>query len=101
MGGTTFSCTAQGGTVGEAFHNAVEQALYDYGHAGYTGTIAECEGYTVIQSLPLTMAEAVNLGNKLIDDDDPRINDKWGPAGAIYVNEEGQDPWYFFGWASC
>jgi hypothetical protein len=98
MGGTTFSCTASGADVAEAYQNAVDQAQYDYGHAGYTGTIAECDGYVLIQPTPMSMEAAVGLGEQLIRDGDPRIDDKWGPAGAIPL---GDGRWYFFGWASC
>jgi hypothetical protein len=34
----------------------------------------------------------------LLEDDDPRVADKWGPAGCIKV-AEGE--YLFFGWASC
>lgn len=98
MGGTTFECTAQGATVQEAFDAAVKQAQYDHGHSGYTGTIAECDGFVVITLGPLTLADAEEMGNDLIHRDDPRISDKWGPAGAIPLQDGG---WYFFGWASC
>ena len=61
---------------------AVEQAAYDYGHAGYTGTIAEKNDYVIVSGkLPLDEAEA--LADEMISDDDHRITDKWGPAGAI------------------
>jgi len=98
MGGTTFSCTAEGTTVKEAYDAAVEQAYYDFGHAGYTGTIAECSGYTVCSTEPMAQEAAEKLGWELIDKDDPRISDKWGPAGAIPLDDGS---WYFFGWASC
>ena len=89
MGGTTFSCTANGETVREAYDKAVEQAQWEYGHAGYTGTIAECDGYVVIQQEKLTLPLAEELGEKLIDADDQRISDKWGPAGAIPLIDGG------------
>jgi hypothetical protein len=34
---------------------------------------------------------------KLIDDCDPRVDDKWGDAGCIHVKD---DEYLFFGWAS-
>jgi hypothetical protein len=99
MGGTTFECTAKGDSVREAYDEAVRQAQYDYGHSGYTGTIAECDGYVVIDSAgPMDLDQASAFGRKLIDEDDRRISDKWGPAGAIALADGS---WYFFGWASC
>lgn len=41
MGANEFTTTGTGPTVNQAFGAAVDRALYDYGHAGYTGTIAE------------------------------------------------------------
>jgi hypothetical protein len=98
MGGTTFQCTAHGKDVAEAFNAAREQALYDYGHAGYTGTIAEKHDWVMCAEQPLPAVEAYNLANQLIDASDPRVDDKWGPCGAIQLAEGG---WVFFGWASC
>ncbi|MGW5267165.1 hypothetical protein ACWEQ4_00805 [Rhodococcus sp. NPDC003994] len=97
MGAVDFTASAAGKTVEEAFAAATEQARYDYGHAGYTGTIAEKHSFTVIERTPQDPAAAAELAWKLIDDDDPRIHNKWGPAGAIAVTE---NRWLFFGFAS-
>ena len=48
MGAEQFETTASGETADKAFWNAVQQAQYDYGHAGYTGTIAEKGEYKMI-----------------------------------------------------
>jgi hypothetical protein len=83
-----------------AFANARDQAAYDYGHAGYTGTIAE-KGSTVNVSGLLSLDEAYALADKMIREHDDRISDKWGPAGAIPVtNGTETTGWVFFGWAS-
>jgi hypothetical protein len=102
MGGTVFETKAKGKTAAEAFAAAREQAQYDRGHSGYTGTIAEKHEFTMI---PFD-GKAPNGGTetldqfiaRLIDADDPRICDKWGPAGCI-KSSEGE--FVFFGWASC
>jgi hypothetical protein len=88
--------------VDAAFRAAVAKAQYDHGHSGYTGTLAEKENYVIIQDTPLTLHEAGILAEKLIDDCDDRIDDKWGPAGAIPVcSKDGKTiGWLFFGWAS-
>lgn len=98
MGATEFFTDTTKGTVGEAFAAAVAQAHYDYGHAGYTGSIAEKDGWVVITTTPMTHKAAHELADQLMDAEDPRIDDKWGPAGAIPI-DTGE--WLFFGWASC
>ena len=40
MGANEFTTKANGKTAKDAFRIAVEDAKYNYGHAGYTGTIA-------------------------------------------------------------
>jgi hypothetical protein len=85
MGALTFETDAEGADVAKAFQAAVDQALYDHGHSGYTGTIAEKDSYVVIESTPMTPEAAEELADKLVRDNDERICDKWGPAGAIAV----------------
>ena len=76
----------------------------DYGHAGYTGTIAEKSEYCVIKECEkgVSMKEAAQKVNEMLSAADTRIDDKWGPAGAIRVidPDHKQDGWLFFGWAS-
>lgn len=85
MGAESFTTTAEGTDLRAAFNTAVEHAQYDYGHAGYTGTIAEKDDVVVIESTPMSERDAENLANRLIYDGDPRIDNKWGPAGAIAI----------------
>jgi hypothetical protein len=96
MGASDFQIKAKGKDAKEAFTNAVLQAEYDHGHAGYTGTIAE---KTEFEMIPLP--KGVNpeeYASNLIDEGDPRIDDKWGPAGCFDL---GNGEYLFFGWASC
>ncbi len=95
MGAQQFWSSACGKTAKEAFIAAREDALYDYGHRGYTGTIAEKTEFVIIP-VPEGI-EPTAFMDKLMDEDDPRINDKWGPAGCI---QSGPEDWLFFGWAS-
>jgi hypothetical protein len=95
MGAETFFQTAKGKTAADAFKAAREQAVYDHGHSGYTGTIAEKTEFTIIQ-LPVGEKPS-EYAQKLIDRDDSRIDDKWGPAGCLRVSD---NEWLFFGWAS-
>jgi hypothetical protein len=95
MGAETFFQTASGKTAADAFKAAREEALYDYGHSGYTGSIAEKNEFTLI---PLPAGKKpMDYAQELIDVDDERIDDKWGPAGCLHVSD---NKWLFFGWAS-
>lgn len=85
MGALTFQSYAEGADVDKTFQAAVDQALYDHGHSGYTGTIAEKDSYVIIEAAPMTPEAAEKLADKLIRDNDERICDKRGPAGAIAV----------------
>ena len=90
MGACDFTTLSSGGTASGAFNAAVEQAQYDYGHAGYTGTIAEKDDFTEI---PFTLNpnsdkspahQAQDFANRLMDEDDERVMYKWGPAGCKF-----------------
>ena len=95
MGACTFMETASGGSMREAFRSAVEDALYENGHGGYSGSIAEKSAFTEIK-LP-EGEKPYDYANKLMDEDDSRVSNKWGPAGAI---DCGNNRYLFFGWAS-
>lgn len=96
------------GVLTETFNAAVDRARWDYGHAGYTGTIAEKHSFRFIARCENEEA-ALALAHKMLDEEDPRIADKWGPAGAItYPRATGAgtldarviEAVIFFGWAS-
>jgi hypothetical protein len=85
-------------SVQAAFIEAVQQAGWQYGHDGYTGTIAEKDSFVVVGAAS-SFEAASQAAEKLIEEGDQRIDDKWGPAGCIEVT--GEEPGYlFFGWAS-
>ena len=97
MGATTFACTAFGEDAATAFRNAREDAQYEHGHGGYSGTIAEKSSYKLV-----TLSEEIMSNRSLFDQKideliDTRFEDKWGPAGAVKLSE---GKYYFFGWAS-
>jgi len=81
MGAMDFSVGATGSTPEEAFRSAVEEALYRYGHDGYTGSIAEKSSFEMVRAEPGETASATV--RRLIED-----NDKWGPAYALELTEE-------------
>jgi hypothetical protein len=49
MGANSFWAEATGRTADEAFRCAVEQARYEYGHRGYTGSIAEKHEFALLR----------------------------------------------------
>jgi len=110
MGATTFqtyvSASRTACPVDIAFSHAQQRAKHYYGHGGYTGTIAEKNGYRVISEEAMPYDKATKLADDLINKRDARIDDKWGPAGVIQVkqraskNRPRMDGWLFFGWAS-
>lgn len=106
MGACDFECSGKGKTASEAFESLVEDARYQHGHGGYTGTIAEKTSFKMIgipDSFKLSHEgkserEVASLyAEHLMEVCDPRINDKWGDAGCIKV-VEGE--YLFFGFAS-
>jgi hypothetical protein len=96
MGATTFGCVSKGQSARAAFESAREAAQWRHGNEGYTGTVAEKSSFVLI-AVPEGM-EPLNYADQLLDEGDPRVDDKWGPAGCVRV---GEDHYYFFGWASC
>lgn len=121
MGASPFECQSEGTTVSDAYSKAVEDALHWYGHAGYTGTIAEKDGFTEYVVADDRANEVVGLLERAAEkswDERPSLelealgaivghdtarrmvdvyNDKWGPAVAIKI-APGQ--WHFCGYAS-
>jgi len=73
MGASYFEDLSFGKTPREAFNKAVEEARYEYGHAGYTGTIAEKDGFTLIQKKKGQRLKS--LIKEHMED-----NGKWAPA---------------------
>lgn len=97
MGATSFMNTVEGfPTAKAAFDAARAAAREDFGSGGYTGTIAEKDSFVII---PLPKGtEPYAYARKMLEAEyDPRITDKWGPAGCI---ELGAFKYLFFGYAS-
>jgi len=95
MGSQDFYHVETGKTAQEAFNNAHNDACYEHGHGGYTGTLAEKNDFIEI---PVPgEKDPTEFAQELIDNDDDRIVDKWGPAGCVKI-KEGE--YLFFGWAS-
>lgn len=98
MGACTFTVRSKGATAKEAFDKKVSEALHEDGHDGYSGTIAEKRNFVMIPVPDGTTTEqGYAIADKMLDEDDPRIRDKWGPAGCIDLKD---GHYIFFGWAS-
>lgn len=95
MGACDFLTVGKGPTARAAFTVAKEEALCASGHGGYSGTIAEKGSYQMID-LPEGKT-AFDYAEELMNNDDPRISDRWGPAGCIKIKEGS---YLFFGYAS-
>ncbi len=52
MGASNFTAAAYGKSPEEAFSRAVQEARHEYGHGGYTGTIAEKPSAYILPALP-------------------------------------------------
>jgi hypothetical protein len=70
MGASTFITTAKGTTAQEAFDAAREEARYEHGHGGYTGTIAEKRTYVMTRDdggvLKARLTRAVDAVREII-----------------------------------
>lgn len=95
MGAEYFSVVHEGENAKQAFEDARDEARYEYGHSGYTGTIAEKEKFSMATSSEMNLKDAEDLAYQLSEDG--KFADKWGPAGCIRLTD---GRWLFFGWAS-
>lgn len=99
MGTVSFITSTTAPTAAEAFGKLVEEALYSFGHGGYTGTIAEkTDAYNVTAPDDITTdIELVRwIEQQLDEDENAFFQDKWGPA-AYAPSPENPERWYFFG----
>ena len=108
----------------EAYKEVLQDARWEHGHGGYTGTIAEKNGYYLVPKphgmRPETIEKAVwelfhrydekaykywrrklayDVYNTIVDAWDA---DKWGPAACMKVTDRaaGKNKYLFFGMAS-
>jgi len=91
-------------TVKETFSAAVESALYYYGHAGYTGSLAEKDSYVELLlpegvdlyqadrdfgAYPFVLTEwMLSMPSYQIDQAYSAYDDKWGPALALVSHDK-------------
>lgn len=86
MGAVDFYTQATGLTPQRAFNDAVEQAQYENGHDGYTGTIAEKGDFVMVRLPTDYQGTAFDYAEQMIDQDQSPVRDKWGPAGCILLS---------------
>ena len=84
MGATDHYQTITGKTADEAFRAAQEQARYEHGSGGYTGSLAEARGYLLLRTGPLLEWEAMQRAQKALEDGTAQ---KWGPAILVPIAE--------------
>ena len=92
MGAQTFHQQAWNPDLQEAYNSAFGEAEDDHGRNGYTGSLAEKLSFVVIDEVqPLPAADAWDYADELLDLSDARVNDKWGPAGAIPMSRNAAE----------
>lgn len=90
MGATNFVEVMQGyDSPLQAYREAREQAIYEYGNNPYNGTISTTNGYKYLGEIPEKDVEA------FIDNNIDNF-DKWGECGCI----KSYDKYIFFGWVA-
>ena len=83
MGSTTFHLTAPATlTAREAYNSLTEQALHEFGHDGYNGTISTTDGFTIPTDQVLSSEEA----HKLADERIGNLN-KWDDCEALRIGD--------------
>lgn len=79
MGSSTFTDVYRGpGTAEQAYSELVSQALSEYGHDPYNGTISTTRGVHLVGAKPMTLAEAEKLADTRVE----RLS-KWSNCEAI------------------
>ena len=86
MGAETFVVMKKGvfKDANEAFWQAVEDASYEHGHGGYTGTIAEKDSFKMLE-LPKGKQIGKFIEECLEENETGFWNDKWGPAACLEI----------------
>jgi len=76
MGACDFYESSSYEDANKAFQSITENARYEHGSGGYSGTIAEKSDFTILTRTPQSPEELAALQEKYSD------GDKWGPAYA-------------------
>ena len=89
MGTTEFQVYAEGVDPEKAFRNAIGEATAEYGNRPHTGSVAEKSEFIVVHADPVPYNKAEKIAMQALVSDE-RIQDKFGPAGAIAVATTGR-----------
>lgn len=109
MGAERFEDVSTGKTASEAFLKARDEAAYEHGHGGYSGTIAEKDDFVLFDPAEVDLSpreflalcrELERKDRKVLADDYEAeqldlaerafkgSDDKWGPAAAMKLPEK-------------
>jgi hypothetical protein len=89
MGAEQISQIITGKTPQEAWREAVDQARWEHGNGGYTGTLAEVPGFFIQPtSRPMGEYDADHLGDQLVGNGKVR---KWEDAALIPISDPGRE----------
>jgi hypothetical protein len=83
MGACSFTTSAYGKSMSEAYNNAVEDATHEYGNDAYNGTISTTRGCRDVTAEYKRSGKSLN---QFINDSIDNFN-KWGACGGICVEE--------------
>lgn len=109
MGGVNFDCYSPITDPQEAFSALKQDAAWEHGHGGYTGTIAEKPGFVIRNATPMSKKAAQEFiygvresaaPYSKVTRGDYEDNNKWGDAYAVPISAEDGGGWMFYGWAS-
>lgn len=100
MGARIFRNYGIGATPQEAFENSIKALAATLGSEPYSGTLKEKTRFVLLKCPEGVMPN--DFVQNLIDNRDPRIADKFGPAGCIDLGplDDKKHKYLFFGWAA-
>lgn len=100
MGACSIEERGSGTSMADAYTKLVNQAVYDYGHDPYSGTIATTEGFfdktaRFNEILKQNDGDSDKAFNIFADEAFDNTN-KWDAVWGVKYN----DKYYFYGWAA-
>ena len=92
MGAEWFEEKVEGASCAEAFRYAQEDARYEYGHGGYTGTIAEADGFKIVteQMIHEIIIQKEEEATEICEELDGMIEDE---TSFDKMHYDAQDQW--------
>jgi hypothetical protein len=87
MGACEFEVYSTGETVHQAYLDAVGNARHEWGHGGYTGTIAEKNGFKVFDIGHMDIADFQRIIGQCIDPENKAMMDSNKAMSEEWVNK--------------